>query len=137
MEPEQTSIKLDIAQWGIRIDERSRGRMKLNIKLSKDEATAFKNFADVVKPEETTYDEFLKFVFLTGAEALNRELSEHVKKYASENREELATSGITVIDGEDGEVTLADTSVLNAEVSGAPSIQDNVLPDDEIRKHVK
>ena len=47
MDPEQTSIKLDVSKWNIRIDQRSRNRMKLLIKLSKDEAQAYKNFADM------------------------------------------------------------------------------------------
>ena len=50
MDPEQTNIKLDVSKWNIRIDERKRNRMKLQIKLSKDEAQAFKNFSDVCKP---------------------------------------------------------------------------------------
>ena len=102
MDAETTNIKLDVSQWRIRVDERSRNRMKLQIKLSKDEATAFKNFADVCKPEEISDDDFLKTVFITGIEALNRQLAEMVSKYAAENKEELAASGITVIEDEDG-----------------------------------
>jgi len=102
------NIKLDINQWRVRIDERSRDRMKLQVKLSKDEATAFKNFADVCKPEEVTLDDFIKSIFLTGVEEMNRRLAELVRKYAVENKEELAASGITVIESEDGGVRLAD-----------------------------
>ena len=98
--------------------------MKLQIKLSKDEAQAFKNFSDVCKPGEITDDEFIKTVFITGIEALNQQLSEMVQKYAKENQEELASSGITVIENEDGEVKLASTVDMLAEqvdVSGATS----------------
>ena len=116
MDPEQTSIKLDVSQWRIRIDERSRNRMKLQVKLSKDEAIAFKNFADVCKPQEITDADFIKTVFVTGIEALNKQLSDMVQKYASENKEELAASGITVIENDDGEVKLA---VLEHDLSGA------------------
>jgi uncharacterized alpha/beta hydrolase family protein len=106
MDPETTNIKLDVSQWRIRIDERKRNRMKLQIKLSKDEAIAFKNFASVCKPEDISDDDFIKTVFVTGIEALNNQLSAMVQKYAAENKEELAASGITVIENEDGGVTL-------------------------------
>ena len=121
MDPEQTSIKLDVSQWRIRIDERSRNRMKLQVKLSKDEAIAYKNFAEVCKPQEITDEDFIKTVFVTGIESLNQQLSDMVQKYASENKEELAASGITVIENEDGQVRLAETAVMEHDISGFPS----------------
>jgi uncharacterized alpha/beta hydrolase family protein len=121
MDSEQTSIKLDVSQWRIRIDERSRNRMKLQVKLSKDEAIAYKNFADVCKPQEITDEDFIKTVFVTGIESLNKQLSEMVQKYALENKEELAASGITVIENEDGQVKLAETAVMEHDISGFPS----------------
>jgi len=121
MDPEQTSIKLDVSQWRIRIDERSKNRMKLQVKLSKDEAIAYKNFADVCKPQEITDEDFIKTVFVTGIETLNQQLSDMVQKYASENKEELAASGITVIENEDGQVRLAETAVMEHDISGFPS----------------
>ena len=114
MDPEQTNIKLDVSKWRIRIDERSKNRMKLQIKLSKDEAQAFKNFSDVCKPAEITDADFIKTVFITGIESLNKQLSEMVQKYASENKEELASSGITVIENEDGVVKLAETANMDS-----------------------
>jgi hypothetical protein len=45
--------------------------MKLQVKLSKDEATAFENDADVCKPQEVSMDDFVKTIFLTGVESLN------------------------------------------------------------------
>ena len=117
MAPEQTNIKLDVDKWRIRIDQRSKDRMKLQIKLSKDEAQAFKNFSDVCKPNEITDDEFIKTVFITGIESLNKQLAEMVQKYAAENKHELAASGITVIEEEDG-IKLAETEKLESQVSG-------------------
>tara|TARA_R110000751_G_scaffold119955_1_gene220601 strand:- start:1430 stop:1897 length:468 start_codon:yes stop_codon:yes gene_type:complete len=119
MDPEQTSIKLDVSKWNIRIDQRSRNRMKLQIKLSKDEAQAYKNFAAMCKPEDLSEDMFIKTVFITGFEAMNKELAEMVQKYAAANKEELAASGITVFEDEDGEVRLAETETLNNDLSGA------------------
>lgn len=113
MDSNQTeNIKLDVDKWRVRIDERSRDRMKLQVKLSKDEAAAFKNFADVCKPEQVSLDDFIKSVFLTGIEALNKQLAELVRKYAVENKEELAASGITVIEDSEGGVRLSETSAV-------------------------
>jgi uncharacterized alpha/beta hydrolase family protein len=109
MDAEKTNIKLDVSKWRIRIDERSKDRMKLQIKLSKDEAIAFKNFASVCKPDEISDDDFIKTVFITGIEALNKQLAEMVSQYAAENKEELAASGITVIEEEDGGVRLEES----------------------------
>jgi uncharacterized protein (DUF342 family) len=109
MDTQNQSIKLDIQNWRLRIDERSRNRMKIQIKLSKDEAEAFKNFSQMVKPEEVSDDDFMKTVFVAGCEALNRQLQQLVQKYAVENQEELAASGITVVEGDDGQVQLMDS----------------------------
>ena len=88
--------------------------MKINIKLSKDEAEAFKNFSTVVKPEEISDDDFMKTIFVTGCEALNAQLTNLVQQYAKENQEELASSGITVVEGEDGSVKLMDAETPEA-----------------------
>jgi len=137
MDPEQTNIKLDVSKWNVRVDERKRNRMKLQIKLSKDEAQGYRNFADICKPVEITDADFMKTVFLTGIEAMNQQLADLVKKYASENKEELAASGITVLEGEDGEIKLADTSVLEHDMSGAPPIQEGDLNDQVITKYTE
>lgn len=117
MQTETNGILLDVNNWKINISDRSRGRMKLQIKLSKDEAVAYKNFAEVCKPEEISDDDFMRTVFITGIEALNQQLANLVQAYAKENREELAASGITVIDGEDGTVKLADSATLEEEAA--------------------
>lgn len=108
MDTQTESIKLDIQNWRFRIDERSRNRMKIQIKLSKDEAEAFKNFSNVVKPEEISDDDFMKTIFVTGCEALNQQLSHMVQQYAKENQKDLESSGIMVVEGEDGQVQLMD-----------------------------
>ena len=90
--------------------------MKLHINLNKDEAVAFKNFSDICKPEA----DFMKTIFLTGIEAMNQQLADLVRKYAEENKEELAASGITVLEGEDGNVQLAETASYESDMSGTP-----------------
>ncbi len=112
--------------------------MKLQIKLSKDEAIAFKNFADVCKPQEITDDDFIKTVFITGIESLNKQLAEMVQKYAAENRDELAASGITVMEDEDGEIMLAPNDQINNDLSGFEGVNEaTILHDDEIRKYTE
>jgi len=114
MDTQKESIKLDIQTWRFRVDQRSRNRMKIQIKLSKDEAEAFKNFTNVVKPEEISDDDFMKTIFVTGCEALNQQLSQMVQQYAQANQEELASSGITVVEGDDGSVKLVDSDSVDA-----------------------
>ena len=108
--------------------------MKLQVKLNKDEAQAYKNFAEVCKPNDVAEADFMKTIFLMGIEAMNEDLSRMIKDYAKENREELAASGITVIDGEDGDIRLASTEDLEHDLSGAPSISEGVLHDQEIKR---
>jgi hypothetical protein len=93
-----TKIKLQGSDWKIKVTERSRGRMKLTIKLSKDEAQGFKNWSSVVKPDQIAEEDFLKQVFFNGIEHLNdklQKISEDVMKDAA-LREQLAASGINV-----------------------------------------
>jgi hypothetical protein len=104
-----TSIKLDVNSWNIKIRDRRNNRMRLQINLTKDEGLAFKNFSSICKPDEVTDSDFLKTVFVTGIEALNTQLSEMVRQYALEHKEELASSGITVTEGSEGEVSLGQT----------------------------
>jgi hypothetical protein len=89
-------IKLLGSNWKIQTEERSRGRMKLTIKLSKDEAQGFKNWTDIVKPPELSQEEFLKQIFFNGIEHLNDKLqkvSEQIMKDAA-LQEQLSASGI-------------------------------------------
>ena len=106
-------IKFDFDSWNIKIIERKRNRMKLQVKLTKDESIAFKNFGDVCKPENVTDDDFIKTIFLTGIEAMNEKLAQLVKEYAKENKEDLASSGITVLEDEAGDIKLTESASLS------------------------
>lgn len=93
-----TKIKLQSSDWTIKTTERSRGRMKLTIKLSKDEAQGFKNWTSVVKPDQVAEEDFLKQIFFNGIEHLNdklQKISEEVMRDAA-LKEKLAASGIEV-----------------------------------------
>tara|TARA_R110000824_G_scaffold8505_2_gene38662 strand:+ start:2078 stop:2425 length:348 start_codon:yes stop_codon:yes gene_type:complete len=79
------TIKLDIASWNIKQKDRSRGRMKFQIKLNKSESESFKMFTETVKPEEVSQEDFVKSIFLTGIESMNQKIMSMVEEYAKEN----------------------------------------------------
>mgnify|MGYP005821753535 FL=1 len=90
------SIRFNIDEWQVAAQERKRNRMKVIIKLNKQETEAFRSFTETVKPAELSDDQFLKSIFMYGIDAINTELAEAVKQYAEEHKDELATSGIEV-----------------------------------------
>tara|TARA_R110000868_G_scaffold13711_3_gene63583 strand:- start:11595 stop:11975 length:381 start_codon:yes stop_codon:yes gene_type:complete len=92
------NIKLDGSSWSIKTEERSRGRMKLTIKLSKDEAQGFKNWSAQVRPDNIAEDEFLKQIFFNGIEFLNHKLQNVAREILAneETRKNLEASGINV-----------------------------------------
>ena len=103
------TVKFNTDDWKIKIVERSKGRMKIQIKLSREESQAFKNFTETVKPEEASFDDFAKSVFLMGIEYMNIKLSSMMKDYAEAHRDELASSGVDVdslLDCEDPDVEI-------------------------------
>jgi hypothetical protein len=110
MVSDQKTINFDFSQWRIRIDERSRNRMKLTIKLNKDEAQAFKNFTESLQPDGMSYDSFIKQVFIAGFNTINMQAMQETRDYVLANKEELAASGINVIEDEDGGIRLEDSN---------------------------
>ena len=101
-------INLNLADWSFKLQERKRNRMKLQIKLSKLEAQAFKNFAEVVKPDEISDAEFLKSVFKIGLEEMESRLMSAVEKHAEENDIDLESLK------KDGEYKSVDEMVVDA-----------------------
>jgi hypothetical protein len=69
----------------IKTEDRSRGRMKITLKLGKEEAEAFKTFMSVVKPEEVTDENFYKQIFFIGCKSLDEQL----RQMFEENKEKL------------------------------------------------
>tara|TARA_A100001515_G_scaffold7122_1_gene6029 strand:+ start:8113 stop:8442 length:330 start_codon:yes stop_codon:yes gene_type:complete len=78
-------LVLNFESWNIKQINRSKDRMKLQIKLSKEEAQAFKNFTEMVKPPEIPEDDFLKGIFKIGVETMEMKLMEAVQQHAQEN----------------------------------------------------
>lgn len=48
--------------------------MKIALKLSKEEAEAFKSFMTAIKPEEVSEENFFKQIFFIGCKALDEQL---------------------------------------------------------------
>tara|TARA_R110002020_G_scaffold59341_3_gene161847 strand:+ start:1790 stop:2038 length:249 start_codon:yes stop_codon:yes gene_type:complete len=76
--------------------------MKLQIKLTKEQAEAFKSFSETLKPAEADQEQWLKMIFFTGIETINAKVYEMAEEMAEEKAEGLATSGITILEDEDG-----------------------------------
>ena len=93
-----SNIKLNVSDWKISLKERSRGRMKINIKLNKDEAEGFKNWSETVKPDNINTEEFSKQVFFNGIEYLNLKLQDVAKRIIEDAslRQQLEASGFNV-----------------------------------------
>ena len=75
---DKVSFKLKDAK--VKLTERSRGRMKIQIKLSKEEAEGFKNFCKL-KPPELDEDTFYKQIFLSGCNVMTQQIMDLVKAH--------------------------------------------------------
>ena len=92
---EEENIALDFGAWNIKLQDRTRDRMKLQVKLSKEEALAFKNFMGMVKPPDLGDQDFLKGIFKLGVETMEQKLMEAVKKHAEDNDMDLSAVGLS------------------------------------------
>jgi|TARA_R110002020_G_scaffold146881_6_gene321861 hypothetical protein len=86
------NLVLNFDEWNINLTDRTRNRMKLQIKLGKDEALAFKNFMEMVKPPEIAESDFLKGIFKIGVETMETKLMEAVQQHAEEEGIDLSNS---------------------------------------------
>jgi uncharacterized protein YwgA len=81
--------------WKIKTEYRSKNRMKFQLKLDKQEAEAFRNFANTVKPAEINMNDFVRSIFFNGVRALEEELTQNMVKHIEANREEYEASGFS------------------------------------------
>jgi len=77
--------------------------MKFQLKLDKQEAEAFRNFANTVKPAEIDMNDFVRSIFFNGVRHLEEELTTNMVKHIQENRDEFEASGFTF--DEEGNLT--------------------------------
>jgi len=97
---ENVSFSLDNSK--IKLVERGRGRMKIQIKFSKDEAEGFKNFC-MIKPPELEDEIFYKQIFFAGCNAMTSEITALVEAHkesqgADENNEAPKAEDVKVED---------------------------------------
>ena len=110
------TIKLDVASWKIKQVERSKGRMKFQIKLNKNESESFKIFSETVKPEEVSQDDFVKSIFLTGIESMNQKIMSMVEEYANKNPEDFKAQLVEMQDMEASGVPEEETKGSKIEI---------------------
>lgn len=74
-------VKLKFDTWKIKLSERGKGRMKVTIKLNKEEAESMKNWlAAIDLPKDVPEEKFFKHVFFTGMNVLNQQIQEMAEK---------------------------------------------------------
>ena len=66
------------------------GRMKVTLKFGKDEAEGFMNFCKLAKPDNMNQDDFAKFLFYKGVQALQQDFTAKVEEYKQQHPEEFA-----------------------------------------------
>ena len=91
----------------IKVTERSRGRMKIQIKFSKDEAEGFKNFCKL-KPPELGEETFYKQIFFAGCNVMTEQIKDLVEKHEQSKRDNPEADELN-IDTQPQEVTDQDT----------------------------
>jgi hypothetical protein len=91
----KTKITFNPDGWKIKTEYRSKNRMKFQLKLNQEEAEAFRNFANSVKPDEITMNDFVRSIFFNGVRTLEQQLTTNLVQHMEENREEYEASGFT------------------------------------------
>ena len=84
--------------WRIKIEYRSKNRMKFQLKLNQEESEAFKNFANNVKPDNVDMHDFVRSIFFNGIRSLEEQLTSNLVQHMEENREQYEASGFTFDD---------------------------------------
>tara|TARA_R110002051_G_scaffold1143_9_gene5849 strand:+ start:15632 stop:15985 length:354 start_codon:yes stop_codon:yes gene_type:complete len=92
---QQTKFTFNPRGWKIKIEYRSKNRMKFQLKLNKEEAEAFKNFSNTVKPEELGMEDFVRSIFFNGVRSLEEQLTTNLVQHMEENRSDYEASGFT------------------------------------------
>ena len=75
---DKVSLKLDDTKF--KLVERSRGRMKIQIKFSKEEAEGFKAFCKL-KPPELEDENFFKQIFVAGCNVMTEQIQALVEAH--------------------------------------------------------
>ena len=81
-----STVSLSLKDTKIKLTERSRGRMKIQIKFSKEEAEGFKNFCKL-KPPELGDEDFYKQVFFAGCNTMTEQIRTLVEQHQQSKAE--------------------------------------------------
>ena len=81
------SVSFSLKDAKIKLTERSRGRMKIQIKFSKEEAEGFKNFCKL-KPPELEDETFYKQIFFAGCNVMTDQIRSLVEQNQKEQEEQ-------------------------------------------------
>jgi len=82
-----SNVSLSFKDTKIKLIERSRGRMKIQIKFSKEEAEGFKNFCKL-KPPELEDEIFYKQIFFAGCNVMTEQIQSLVEAHKAAQNEE-------------------------------------------------
>ena len=82
---DKVSFSLDDAKF--KLTERSRGRMKIQIKFSKEEAEGFKNFCKI-KPEQLSDEMFYKQIFFAGCNSMTEQIAQMIEEHQNSKKED-------------------------------------------------
>jgi hypothetical protein len=91
---DKVSFKLDDAK--VKLVERSRGRMKIQIKLSKEESEGFKNFCKL-RPPELDEETFYKQIFFAGCNAMSEQIQALISAHKQAQQEERDPENVPVM----------------------------------------
>lgn len=92
---DKISYSPSMDDWKITVKDRSKNRMKLQVKLSAQEAEAIKNFLSAAKPDDVSDNTFFKALFMKGWEAYHQEIEEKYVEHIEANKEDYEASGFT------------------------------------------
>ena len=95
MKSQSNKITFKPDGWKIKTTERTKGRMKFQVKLNQEEGDAFRNFMNSVKPDHISVDDFVRQIFFSGVQALEKTLTENLVGHMEANREEYEASGFS------------------------------------------
>jgi len=102
-----SKVSLSLKDTKIKLTERSRGRMKIQIKFSKEQAEGFKNFCKL-KPPELDEEDFYKQIFFAGCNVMTEQIQAMVeahKKTEAEKTEAEKTEAEKTEDAKEDEQT--------------------------------
>jgi len=88
----------DVSKWSVKVLYRTKDRMKITFKLSKDESEAFQSFQNQTKPDEISDDKFVKSIFFLGLTTLEQNLQQSI---AEEMAKHVEDEQVTIPDEDD------------------------------------